>query len=83
MVVIALLQMVLDYNRVAVLILGDEVDIECTGRLLTLYAAELKACGVRQNVNVVLQPGGEVKGLMHPHRTQAYPPDSPYRVFGS
>lgn len=72
MVVIALLQLVFYNNRVAVLVLGDEVDAEVTGGLLPFDASQLEACGLKKNVGVVLQPSSEVERLVTPHLTKLY-----------
>ena len=72
MVVVALLQLVFYDNRVAVLILGEEVYAEVTGGLLPFDASQPKARGLDENVNVLFQPSGEVEGLVPPYLTQSH-----------
>jgi hypothetical protein len=70
MIMVALLELVLDDDRVTRLILGHYVHAEVAGVLLSFGACQLQRDRLGQCVDVLLQPGSEVECLMLPHITQ-------------
>ena len=68
---IASLKLVLDNNGAPVFVFRDQVDTEGTRRLLPFDSAELKARGVGQDIDVLLQPRREVEGFVAPNLTQS------------
>ena len=83
MVMIALLQLVLDWNRLPVCVFGDHFHIEGTSGVLTIDSANLRASSVRKNVDVLLQPSSGVVRFMTPHTTQCYSLDAPDPVLST
>ena len=67
-----MLELVLDDHRTTVLVFGNEVDAEGADGLLTFDTAELKVGSLVEDVDVLLQPFGEVESLVSPHVTEAH-----------
>jgi len=70
MVVVALVQLVLDDNRVARLVFGYQIDAERTGSLLSIGAGKIQIQELIQNIDVLLEPSAEIKRLVLPHFSQ-------------
>lgn len=65
-IVIRLLELILDDDRIPRFVLADEVATEAAGRLLSLRIGELEVERIVENVNVLLELRREVVGLVRP-----------------
>jgi len=77
MIVVTSLELVLDHDGVAGLVLADEVNVEASSRPFALDVADGDAEGVTENICIVLQPRREVERLVPPNLTEPYPSDLP------
>jgi hypothetical protein len=75
MVVVAALELVLNYYGIPRLILSDEVNAERSSSLLPFRTSEGETCHLVYHVEICLEPKCKVVRLMPPHLTQRYPLD--------
>ncbi len=73
MLVVGLLQLVLDRDPAAVLVLREEVRAEVPGALFPLYRRESDPQDITEHADVLLQPRGEVVGFVVEHITGREP----------
>jgi hypothetical protein len=74
-VVVCPLELVLDHDPVASLILSHEIDAEAAGSLFAAGIHQIQIQGVVENIEVLLEPSREVVRLVGPHFPKRNPPD--------